>query len=49
MAKIPCEHDQSSDIANYIGGGYDLNIFIKILEERLQQDKLMIFRYRSLG
>ena len=29
MAKIQCEYDQSSDIANYIGGGYGINILIQ--------------------
>ena len=49
MSKIPSEYDQSSNIASYIGGGYGINIFIKILKENLRQDKLMIFRYQSLG
>lgn len=42
--KRPAEYDQSSDIANYIGGGYGLKNLVKKLTKHLQQIIVILFR-----
>lgn len=49
MSKIPCEHDQSSDIANYIGGGIRYKYFNVTIKQTFAANNTYTFSTSDFG